>query len=78
MKSICTDNTSPGAPEDTPPHGTELREGFTTGSALAAAAMAALRLLLHGETPDRVPVPLPPFAADNGSSASSGGSGDAV
>lgn len=73
MKNICTDNTSPGAPDDAPAdapadaqsQGAELREGFTTGSALAAAAMAALRLLLRGECLDRVSVPLPPFAADN-------------
>uniref|UniRef100_A0A7C4AGQ1 Cobalt-precorrin-5B C(1)-methyltransferase n=1 Tax=Fundidesulfovibrio putealis TaxID=270496 RepID=A0A7C4AGQ1_9BACT len=36
-----------------------LRQGFTTGSAAAAAAKAALTLLLGGETPATVDVPLP-------------------
>lgn len=38
-----------------------LREGFTTGTAATAAAMAALELLLTGRAPDAVSVPLPPF-----------------
>lgn len=77
MKNICTDYTSPVTPGDAPPdaqpQGPELREGFTTGSALAAAAMAALRLLLRGATPDVVAVPLPPFTIDIESSGNGGG-----
>ncbi|MDR3044010.1 MAG: cobalt-precorrin-5B (C(1))-methyltransferase CbiD [Desulfovibrio sp.] len=69
------DNTSPGTPADAPPQGAALREGFTTGSALVAAALAALRLLLRGESPDRVAVPLPPFTADCGNSGDGGDSG---
>ena len=38
-----------------------LREGFTTGTAATAAAMAAVKLLLTGSAPDTVSVPLPPF-----------------
>lgn len=38
-----------------------LREGFTTGSAATAAALAALRLLLSGQAPDSVDIPLPPI-----------------
>lgn len=37
----------------------ELRQGFTTGTAAAAAAKAALLLLLHGHAPNHVEVPLP-------------------
>lgn len=40
------------------------REGFTTGSAATAAACAAVELLLTGKSPERVLVPLPPFAAE--------------
>lgn len=65
--------TSGDPPVNAPPHGAELREGFTTGSAMAAAAMAALRLLLRGEAPDKVPVPLPPFTIDIESSGNGGG-----
>jgi cobalt-precorrin-5B (C1)-methyltransferase len=36
-----------------------LKEGFTTGTAAAAAAKAALTLLVRGEEPSRVDVPLP-------------------
>ncbi len=36
-----------------------LRQGFTTGSAATAAAMAALTRLLLGETPDACEIPLP-------------------
>lgn len=39
------------------------RQGFTTGSAASAAAKAALLLLLTGEAPGRVDIPLPPGAA---------------
>ena len=39
-----------------------LREGFTTGSAATAAAVAALRYLLCGEQPGSVRVPPPPRA----------------
>ncbi|MDR3320664.1 MAG: cobalt-precorrin-5B (C(1))-methyltransferase CbiD [Desulfovibrio sp.] len=38
-----------------------LREGFTTGSAAAGAALAALILLVEGRAPKNVSVPLPPF-----------------
>ncbi|MDR3640343.1 MAG: cobalt-precorrin-5B (C(1))-methyltransferase CbiD [Humidesulfovibrio sp.] len=41
-------------------HGQPLREGFTTGSAAAAAARAATLFALTGETPQRVDIPLPP------------------
>jgi len=37
-----------------------LREGFTTGSAAAAAARAATLFALTGETPVQVDIPLPP------------------
>lgn len=37
----------------------KLREGFTTGTAFAAAAKAALQVLLSGTRPDSVPVNLP-------------------
>lgn len=40
---------------------TALREGFTTGTAAAAAAFAAVSLLLAAAKPDCVPVALPPF-----------------
>ena len=43
---------------------THLREGFTTGTAAAAAAFAAVTLLLGGECPDSAEVALPPFAGD--------------
>ena len=39
----------------------DLREGFTTGSAATAAAMAALHLLLSGEAAACMDIPLPPF-----------------
>jgi cobalt-precorrin-5B (C1)-methyltransferase len=40
--------------------GEPLREGYTTGSAAAAAAKAATLFLLLGERLDRVEIPLPP------------------
>lgn len=40
-----------------------LREGFTTGSAAAGAALAAWQLVSCGQAPDRVRVPLPPLVA---------------
>lgn len=63
-----------GSPEQDapPPDGVGLREGFTTGSALAAAATAALRLLLRGMRPDTVSVPLPPFTGDGDDTAPAG------
>lgn len=39
-----------------------LREGFTTGTAAAGAALAALTLLCECRAPQNVSVPLPPFA----------------
>lgn len=39
-----------------------LREGFTTGTAATAAALAALNFLLRGVAPASVPTPLPPIA----------------
>lgn len=41
---------------------TELREGFTTGSAAAAAAKAGVLRLLTGYSPDLMDVPIPPDA----------------
>ncbi|MCR5813159.1 MAG: cobalt-precorrin-5B (C(1))-methyltransferase CbiD [Desulfovibrio sp.] len=38
-----------------------MREGFTTGSAACAAALAALEYLLTGQKPQNVSVPLPPI-----------------
>ncbi|MDL2209931.1 cobalt-precorrin-5B (C(1))-methyltransferase CbiD [Desulfovibrio sp. OttesenSCG-928-O18] len=38
----------------------EPREGFTTGSAVTAAAVAALTALLSGECPGETDIPLPP------------------
>lgn len=38
----------------------EPREGFTTGSAVSAAAAAAFAVMLTDEAPDRVLIPLPP------------------
>lgn len=55
-----------------PPAAGSLREGFTTGSALAAAATAALRVLLGGVLPGTVAVPLPPFTGKE----DAGGGGD--
>ncbi len=43
-----------------------LREGFTTGSAATAAAMAAFGRLLGLEFPAAVDCPLPPFAETPG------------
>ena len=43
-----------------------LREGFTTGTAATAAAVAALHLLLGGSPPETVNVPLPPFPPEQG------------
>jgi cobalt-precorrin-5B (C1)-methyltransferase len=40
-----------------------LREGFTTGTAAAGAALAALTLLVEGRAPESVSVPLPPYHA---------------
>lgn len=55
-----------------PPDGASLREGFTTGSALAAAATAALRLLLRGGRAATVSVPLPPFSSGENHDAPAG------
>ena len=52
----------------TPP----LREGFTTGTAAAGAALAALILLRTGHAPQSVHVPLPPFMPAGGEDAFSG------
>ncbi|BFR47836.1 cobalt-precorrin-5B (C(1))-methyltransferase CbiD [Nitratidesulfovibrio sp. HK-II] len=58
---------------DAPPqNGATLREGFTTGSALAAAATAALRLLLRGGRAATVSVPLPPFSSGEDHAAPAG------
>ena len=46
-----------------------LREGFTTGSAATAAAVAALRYLLCGEQSGSVRVPPPPRAEHLGCAA---------
>lgn len=43
--------------------GNVLREGFSTGTAATAAAMAAVRCLLDGKAPRLVSVPLPPFSS---------------
>ncbi len=72
------DNTSPDTSDDMSSSGAELREGFTTGSALTAAAVAALRLLLRGAWPQVVSVPLPPFTIGVCDSGSSGYSVNAV
>lgn len=40
-----------------------LREGFTTGTAACAAAMAALWQAARGKTPQSIGAPLPPFSA---------------
>lgn len=55
---------------------THLREGFTTGTAAAAAAFAAVTLLLGGECPDSAEVALPPFAGDGTPLAAGTASGD--
>ncbi|MDR2055066.1 MAG: cobalt-precorrin-5B (C(1))-methyltransferase CbiD [Desulfovibrio sp.] len=39
----------------------DLREGFTTGTAAAGAALAALILLVERRAPENVSVPLPPY-----------------
>lgn len=39
-----------------------LRNGYTTGSAATLAARAAMYLLLTGNVPEKIDVPLPPFA----------------
>ena len=44
----------------------QLREGFTTGTAAAAAAKAAVIGLLTGKMPERVSIALPPFVFENG------------
>ncbi|MBD5646858.1 MAG: cobalt-precorrin-5B (C(1))-methyltransferase [Desulfovibrio sp.] len=41
-----------------------LREGFTTGTAATAAALAALSLLMKGYAPPTVPAPLPPIKGE--------------
>ncbi|MDR1660731.1 MAG: cobalt-precorrin-5B (C(1))-methyltransferase CbiD [Desulfovibrio sp.] len=41
----------------------DLREGFTTGTAAAGAALAALTLLVEDRAPENVTVPLPPYQA---------------
>lgn len=42
-----------------------LRDGFTTGTAAAAATMAAVELAFTGRAPKTVVAPLPPFVAGN-------------
>lgn len=51
----------PGSPPEGRVRPTPPREGFTTGTAAAAAAGAALDLLLGGSPASRRLVPLPPF-----------------
>lgn len=43
-----------------------LKEGFTTGTAATAAAMAAFELLCTGRPPESVRTPLPPFSSAAG------------
>ena len=49
-----------------------MREGFTTGSASAAAAKAAALCLLGGHAPERISIPLPPVPERDGSIDASG------
>jgi len=56
-RDISSDQTSADQPPLREGH---LREGFTTGSAAAAAARAATLFALTGEAPQVVDIPLPP------------------
>ncbi len=49
-----------------------LREGFTTGTAAAGAALAALTLLRTGRAPQSLDVPLPPYPPAAGEDSFSG------
>ncbi|MDR2819518.1 MAG: cobalt-precorrin-5B (C(1))-methyltransferase CbiD [Desulfovibrio sp.] len=57
---------------------TGLREGFTTGTAAAGAALAALTLLCEGRAPKRVEVALPPFLPSSSLGDASGAGTHAV
>lgn len=46
---------------ENPANCSNMREGLSTGTTAAGAALAALHLLLTGKVPDAVLVPLPPF-----------------